>query len=370
MVLFQAGEQRSWQLTREQRTLWRRHIGDPRSLIRLASNPFMLTMIFIVWYEEGELPRNRGDLFSQFTYWLLSREKLIVQNVDTQEGQLTQQGTNLLDGLADLAWSMQMDRFSTGSKGELNAGVLTAVSPKAVIQTLRSEDLFKKALDCTILEGTGQVRFRHQLLQEYFTAKALQGQLGMKRAHELWPAERWWKRTGWEEAAVLLAGFYPDDCSPVIRWLAGAQPEVAAQCVLESGAEIANKPALLRELQSAWLPRLTNIELEPAPESRAAIGRALGRLGLDDRKGVGLRPDGVPDIDWVTIPGGEFAYQQGERKLETFWMSRYPITNAQFQAFLEAHDGYKDDRWWKRLDMPDRTPQSPSLSESNCLARR
>ena len=28
---------------------------------------------------------------------------------------------------------------------------------------------------------------------------------------------------------MLLAGFYPEDCSAVIRWLADAQPDVAAR---------------------------------------------------------------------------------------------------------------------------------------------
>mgnify|MGYP002381720312 CR=1 FL=1 len=41
--------------------LWQRHIPDRRSLIRLAANPFMLTMLFQVWVADEGLPRNRGD---------------------------------------------------------------------------------------------------------------------------------------------------------------------------------------------------------------------------------------------------------------------------------------------------------------------
>jgi uncharacterized protein YllA (UPF0747 family) len=40
----------------------------------------------------------------------------------------------------------------------------------------------------------------------------------------------------------------------------------------------------------------------------------LGRLKLDDRTGVGLTADGLPDIDWVAVPGGEYIYQDGERR--------------------------------------------------------
>jgi len=141
---------------------------------------------------------------------------------------------------------------------------------------------------------------------------------------------------------------------------------VAAQCILESGAEIADRPGLLGELQAAWLPRLTDMELEPSPEGRAAIGRALGRLDLDRRKGVWVDEKGVPEIDWVEIPGGEFVYQGGERRLiETFLIARYPVTNRQFQTFLDAEDGYRNDRWWKGMTNPDRTPVAGSWTEGN-----
>jgi hypothetical protein len=89
---------------------------------------------------------------------------------------------------------------------------------------------------------------------------------------ELWPRARWWQRSGWEEAAVLLAGLYSDDCWPVIDWLKDAQPEVAARCLLESGAappdaqgRLALPDAWREALRAAWLPRLTDIEREPRP---------------------------------------------------------------------------------------------------------
>jgi hypothetical protein len=346
-------EKQAYAKTSDERRLWSDHIPNPRSLIRLASNPFMLTMLFLVRWQRGELPRNRGELFGRFIESLVKRERLT-----------TQEAAQLLGGLADLAWLMQTDRIATG-RNEGEFGVLTVVTRETAVEAL-TQELLKKALDSTLLEGADELRFRHQLLQEYFTAQALRSKLAGTRAEDLWPPERWWERTGWEETAVLLAGFHNDDCSGIVRWLAKAQPEAAAQCILESGAGIANREALLLELQSAWLPRLTDIVSEPAPEARAAIGRALGRLGLDNRKGIGLRPDGVPDIDWVEIPGGEFLYQEGERRnAEAFRMARFPLTNSQFQAFVDAPDGYREERWWKRLSKPDRTPRPATWSESN-----
>jgi predicted NACHT family NTPase len=67
----------------EQDALWMRHIPNPRSLLRLASNPFMLTMLFQVWLAEGDLPKNRGDLFGRFVNRLMSRERLLVRDEET-----------------------------------------------------------------------------------------------------------------------------------------------------------------------------------------------------------------------------------------------------------------------------------------------
>lgn len=341
--------------------LWRRHIPEPRSLMRLASNPFLLTMLFQVRVDEGTFPQNRGELFGRFINRLLSRERLLVYDAEADEWRLEPEGKRLLDGLTDLAWGMHRE-----GGGAADFGVLT-VAPKArVTAALGGEALLKKALAATILEGDGEIRFRHQLLQEYFTARALQGRMVSMDAAELWPSARWWERSGWEETAVLLAGLHAGDCTGVIRWLAEAQPEVAAQCVVESGAEPADRLALLEELKAAWMPRLTDTAREPEPEGRAAIGRALGRLDLDRRKGVWVDDKGVPEIDWVEIPGGEFVYQGGERRLiETFLIARYPVTNRQFQAFLDAEDGYRNDRWWKGMTNPDRTPVAGSWTEGN-----
>ena len=339
--------------TVEQDEVWRRHVPNPRSLVRLASNPFMLTMLYAVWRQEGELPANRGELFADFVESLLGREGP------------TDSDKALLQGLQDLAWRMQTERVEDDREEGSDYSALTVVSREEAIIALGDPTRLKKAEDATLLEGGDEIRFRHQLLQEYFTARALEGRLANLSAAELWPRPKWWERSGWEEACVLLAGLYSEDCTAVIESLAEAQPEAAAQCIAESGAKLADEAATKGRLRACWLPRLTDIEREPAPEARAAVGRALGRLEWDDRKGVGVS-DGLPDIDWVEIPGGAFLYQDGERReIDTFWIARYPVTNAQFQAFLDAEDGYRDDRCWRGLTRPDRTARAGRWSLSN-----
>ncbi|MBK8798819.1 MAG: SUMF1/EgtB/PvdO family nonheme iron enzyme [Anaerolineales bacterium] len=106
---------------------------------------------------------------------------------------------------------------------------------------------------------------------------------------------------------------------------------------------------------------LTDWEHYP-PEERLKAGDFLGAApGRDPRPGVGLRTDGLPDIDWVEIPEcdangrREFIYQKNERRTEpTFWIARYPITYEQFQVFVDARDGFQNKAWREGLaSFPD-----------------
>lgn len=92
------------------------------------------------------------------------------------------------------------------------------------------------------------------------------------------------------------------------------------------------------------------------PEQRDIAGQLLGSgpfPGHDPRPGVGVK-NGLPDIDWVPISDdGSWTYQSKTHKaLDTYWIARYPITYAQFEVFLRARDGFKEDGWWRGLDAP------------------
>jgi len=110
------------------------------------------------------------------------------------------------------------------------------------------------------------------------------------------------------------------------------------------------------------------VEPKTEPPRRLAIGDRLAELG-DPRPGVGLDANGLPDIDWVEIPGGPFIYQDGEKlELPTFHISRFPITNAQYQAFIDAggyekSGGVKRSSWWKGLKKPE--PEASYWPQAN-----
>ena len=84
---------------------------------------------------------------------------------------------------------------------------------------------------------------------------------------------------------------------------------------------------------------------------RAEAGQALGQLG-DPRPGVGVQND-LPAIDWISIAAGPFMMGTDPQKdkngydweqpqftcnliSKPYSISRYPITVAQYDAFVKA----------------------------------
>src|SRR5687768_9537944 len=49
-------------------------------------------------------------------------------------------------------------------------------------------------------------------------------------------------------------------------------------------------------LAAAWKPYFADSSAEPDAWRRAAMGRLLALIGRDDRRGIGLGADGLPDI--------------------------------------------------------------------------
>jgi hypothetical protein len=126
--------------------------------------------------------------------------------------------------------------------------------------------------------------------------------------------------------------------------------ELLMQLVLDDDGETRRTAAnALRAFGSTAGEKLVRRLSDPEvkPPARLRIGLALAELG-DPRPGVGIRPNGLPDIDWVEVPAGEFIYQDDERVyLDTFEIARYLVTYIQFQVFIEDPEGFANAKWWR-----------------------
>jgi len=98
--------------------------------------------------------------------------------------------------------------------------------------------------------------------------------------------------------------------------------------------------------------RLLDEIADPATphERRATIGDRLAEIG-DPRSGVGVDAQGLPKLIWLKVPGGtiELEGDAGTFFVEPFFIGQYPVIWVEYRSFLQADDGYRDERWWEHL---------------------
>jgi formylglycine-generating enzyme required for sulfatase activity len=99
---------------------------------------------------------------------------------------------------------------------------------------------------------------------------------------------------------------------------------------------------------------------------RLEVGVHLSKMG-NPRPGVGAQ-NGVPEVDWVFVSLGGSVDIEGTRKtVAPFYLARYPVTYAQYEAFVKASDGFDNSAWWR--DMPSKytPPNEGPDSQRNTL---
>jgi formylglycine-generating enzyme required for sulfatase activity len=149
--------------------------------------------------------------------------------------------------------------------------------------------------------------------------------------------------------------------NPQELWLASRAKKVLA-AIERFGKRLS--PELRRFLrpQEVLIARLNENAL--SHQERLLIGQKLAEFG-DPRPGVGVK-DGVPDIDWIKIPGGSITLEDVDHMFEVrpFRMAKYLVTNSQFETFLNAENGYRNEEWWKDIEQREEAVK-PSWQETN-----
>lgn len=223
-----------------------------------------------------------------------------------------------------------------------------------------------------------EVMFQHQLLQEYFAARAMAREpkpelvaaawrvtdirpalreiLDVLPAAETLPAL---PTTGWEETAILAA-VMAEQPEPFLRKLMPHNLVVAGRAARLPTVRPKLSPAFLDELRWALVGRSRDREADL--RARIDAGLALGWLG-DPRfeRRVGAYGEYlVPPM--VAIPDGEYPIGEdepignelGTRRahmprhkvaIRAYRIGRYPVTNGEFACFLVA-GGYEEEQWW------------------------
>jgi formylglycine-generating enzyme required for sulfatase activity/energy-coupling factor transporter ATP-binding protein EcfA2 len=352
----------------------------------LSSNPLLLTLMATLLANRMRLPDDRADLYDEVVKLLLQRWS-----------EISGADRGLLDALAipgltldHIREVMQQLSFNAHASCAGQEGVadipegelLAALKPLLLNDANKAElalDYIEKRAGLLLGQGPRghqrQYTFPHRTFQEYLAACWLADQhdfceraVGLARQN---PAH--WRGVLTFAARQAKAGRGVPvanelvHCQAAEEW-AKANPVaetdwraavLAGEQLLEIGLAAVNvreQHRTVRQYVAGWIAVLLDKGALPVSE-RAKAGIVLGRLG-DERKGVGLK-SGVPDIDWIPIPTGPF--KMGRKEGESYYderpqfdcdvitqpfaISRYPVTVAQFQAFVDT-GGYGEERFW------------------------
>ncbi len=166
-----------------------------------------------------------------------------------------------------------------------------------------------------------------------------------------------------EEAALRAriaeetAAWIDKSRDPAFQWSHERVREAVA--VMGTGTDL---PADQRAFLGPTDPKAMLAEIDDRAtdhKRRLLIGERLAILG-DPRPGIDVDADGTPDIAWCDVEGGTVTIEITadptvigskvvDRKTKTvkpFRIARYPLTVAQYRAFMEAEDGWRDAAWW------------------------
>ena len=351
-------------------------------LADLARRPLLLTLMArLQTLRGGTLPTQRQQLYEESVQLLLSQwEGMKKIRVAGQE--ITQPSLSVflqadpikirrqLEAVALIAHRDQKDLQGTADIPEqtITHGLLEIAAREMTVGELEAlKGYLRDRAGVLNAHGVGWYQFPHRTFQEYLAACHLTDNQFPKQLVTLLRAEpnRWREATllaalklrAGSSASVwqLLRALCPHDPPHVNQPLRKTGDDWAAllagQVLNETTPNVEEEDEDIHRRTCDWQAYLLTCDLPPA--ERALAGRNLALAG-DPRKGVGLI-NGLPDIDWVTIPDDSaFIYGEGDAqqslRLPAFKISRYPITLAQFQAFVDAGDeGVNNPRWWEGL---------------------
>ena len=355
-------EQRGWKKTAD----IERKISDLLSardrddLRHLASNPLLLTLMAVLHTNKGHLPDDRADLYDEAVELLLLRWNQEIGDDAALLSQLDKPGLTLGHLRAALEkLALEVHRASAGQEGAADIGEMQLLNAwRPLLGTLDKAELVVEYVErrAGLLIGLGQkveggerqFTFPHRTFQEFLAACALSKRQDL--AAEC-------ARLARDDSA---AGHW-DVVLPLAARIAGAERGAGAADALIEGRDVAARrrrrpltetdwraallagqqlkeigcgllrsqehTACITERVADWLVELLKVRLPSgglAAPQRASAGDVLSRLGdprFDPERFFLPRCD---DLGFVPIPGRD-----------DLRFAQYPVTVAQFRAFVE-----------------------------------
>ena len=374
-----------------------------RALPPFINTPLMATMVVSVQWGETELPRERARLYEACVKAILQAQYVPDDSPsDPARERIVNWGGR---------WEEQRAWLSRLALAMHEGGRAAAVVREERVREILGETLAPETLDAFLravrdrgglFDERGEFfQFLHLTFQEFLAARGL-----AKQREAGWRTlaghvtESWWR-----EVILLVYGYLQADEGPAAEYLVWLAHLDGDGRVRLAGAELAGAavlelerpdPALRRRQADRLVALLEDPALAAPAPLRATAGDVLGRLG-DPRfdPGCYFLPcaycgQGEPRRGFIEIPPGPFVMgsKKGDKdtydaqfgnpaRLEIpyrYWMARYPVTVAQYAAFLDAGGGAEDAPWWtetgRRWRRGEWDSQVQDKSLRDWLARR
>lgn len=367
-------------------------------LWQLASNPLLLTVMALVHTHKGRLPDARALLYEDTVDILLWRWEQIKASGDDDAPRLRQLLLNAGRTDVDLKrvlWRLAFEVHAEGGAGDSERlmdidewrlrKALVELHPKGNFRWAQAMIDTIKLRTGLLLERAPEVyTFTSRTFQEYLAGAYLSSQADFaRRATQLAAESAVWREVillavgrlvhlgGDTDKPLALVGelcparAMDDDAAWRMAWLAG-------EVLLEAGLNRVQESALGRDLTERVRGRLADLVIEGrlVPAERAAAGETLGRLGDPRfREDAWYLPD-EPLLGFVEVPAGPFPMGSDmgrdgnvlEREmpqhmvdLPTYYTARYPVTVAQFRAFVQD-SGHQTKGPWERFSGSENHP--------------
>jgi len=365
---------------RGQAELLKRAIFGSKNLQALAERPLLLTLMASLHaWRGGSLSEKREQLYADTVDLLLDWWES-PKTVRDAKGEIKvlqpslaewlkvdkQKVRELLNESAYLAHSAQSDLQGTADIAESElVQKLIRLSQNPDVNPVRLVEYLSQRAGLLLPRGEGVYTFPHRTFQEYLAACYLTDHEYPDKLAELAKADP----NRWREVALLAAAKAsrgsdfavwalvdhlcyndPEKAQANLAEIWGAH--LAGQTLVESAnlSRVSERNRAKVDLVQNWLVHILRRNDFPATE-RALAGNTLAQLG-DPRREVMT----IDEMQFCLVPAGPFWMGSEESGNEKplhlnealnydYWMSRYPITNAQFAEFVKA-GGYQEARYW------------------------
>jgi formylglycine-generating enzyme required for sulfatase activity/MinD-like ATPase involved in chromosome partitioning or flagellar assembly len=336
-------------------------LREREDLAPVAENPMMLTALCVLWDSGGRLPEDRYELYRRIVDNVLFhrfRDEVRQREPARARLEVIAYGMHVGDRetprespAAEISYR-EIDHILRAFAADYSYNERGTVGPVA-----RREELLTRS--GLLLPRPGdRAAFYHLSVQEFLAAEWI-----LRTEDDLSPVFRARSAVaGWRPTLMflfagrigaktprwgtdLLARLIAEQDRAAVRANPAAAVFIAEALDLCLGKNYAVPGDLKKKFCGV---ALNAIEDEVELQARHALGLTLGRVGdpritdLRDRQGnVDLRA-------YVKVPTGTYPYGDEGRTVEIrqpFWITRYPVTNQQFAAFIAA-GGYSDRRWW------------------------